>query len=145
MPPLRLASVHSFLVPPGREGATVKGGGTPYLDNAGPGPRVMAADTLEGNTLVNPAGERLGDIEHIMLDVPSGRIAYAVLSFGGFLSVGAKLFAIPWHALILDADNKCFVRSVAPCRPQSLLRGLCASCPCLSGRSISVRQRLRLI
>jgi len=72
----------------------------------------MAADTLEGNKVVNADGDDLGDMEHIMLDVPSGRVAYAVLSFGGFLGMGDKLFAIPWHALILDADNKCFVLDI---------------------------------
>ncbi|MEO6023708.1 MAG: PRC-barrel domain-containing protein [Burkholderiales bacterium] len=66
----------------------------------------MAADTLVGNDVVNTAGEDLGDIEAIMLDVPSGRIAYAVLSFGGFFGLGDKLFAIPWNALQLDRDNK---------------------------------------
>ncbi len=101
----RSGSIHS-------EGATVVGGGRPYSDNPGPGPYVMAADTLEGNKVVNADGQDLGDIEHIMLDVPSGRIAYAVLSFGGFLGMGDKLFAIPWHALILDADNKCFVLDI---------------------------------
>ena len=94
------------------QGATVVGGGRPYADNPGPGPYVMAADTLEGNKVVNADGDNLGDIEHIMVDVPSGRIAYAVLSFGGFLGMGDKLFAIPWHALILDADNKCFVLDI---------------------------------
>lgn len=43
----------------------------------------------------------------------SGRIAYAVLSFGGFLGMGNKLFAIPWSALTLDADEKRFILNVA--------------------------------
>jgi sporulation protein YlmC with PRC-barrel domain len=80
-------------------------------NNEGPGPRIMAADTLEGNSVTNPQGEDLGNIEHIMIDVPSGRVAYAVLSFGGVLGIGDKLFAIPWSALQLDTDNKCFVLS----------------------------------
>jgi hypothetical protein len=54
----------------------------------------------------------LGEIQDIMLDVPSGRIAYAVLSFGGVLGIGDKLFAIPWSALILDADCGCFVLDI---------------------------------
>src|SRR3546814_8818983 len=53
--------------------------------------------------------EELGDIKEIMLDVPNGRIAYAVLSFGGFLGMGNKLFAVPWEALKLDTENECFV------------------------------------
>ena len=82
-------------------------------DHPGPGPRVMAAGTLEGDDVVNGAGDKLGTLDEIMLDVPSGRIAYAVLSSGGFLGIGDKLFAIPWRALTLDADNECFVLDVS--------------------------------
>lgn len=78
----------------------------------GPGPEVMAASTLTGNDVMNLQGENLGDIKAIMLDVPSGRVAYAVLSFGGFLGAGDKLFAVPWSALRLDTDNKCFLLEV---------------------------------
>lgn len=81
-------------------------------NTSGPGPYVMAASTLEGDKVVNSQGENLGEITDIMLDVPNGRIAYAVLSFGGFLGLGDKLFAVPWNALTLDADNKCFVLNV---------------------------------
>ena len=90
----------------------VVGGGEPYRDNDGPGPYIMSAESLEGDKVVNPDGEDLGEIEAIMLDVPNGRIAYAVLSFGGLLGMGEKLFAIPWEALILDADEKRFVLDV---------------------------------
>ena len=77
--------------------------------SGGPGPEVMDAATLNGNSVVNAGGTSLGKIEAIMLDVATGRIAYAVLSFGGVFSVGAKLFAIPWSALTLDAIEKRFV------------------------------------
>jgi len=63
---------------------------------------VVAADTLTGDRVVNPRKEDLGTIEHLMIDVKKGRVAYAVLSFGGFLGVGDKLFAIPWGALKVD-------------------------------------------
>ena len=56
---------------------------------------VLAADTLTGDRVVNRQKEDLGVIEHLMIDVEKGRVAYAVLSFGGFLGVGDKLFAIP--------------------------------------------------
>ncbi len=75
----------------------------------GPGPNVMDAATLAGDSVVNAAGEDLGKIEAIMLDVTSGRIAYVVLSFGGFLGMGKKLFALPWGALTLDAVEKLFI------------------------------------
>jgi sporulation protein YlmC with PRC-barrel domain len=78
----------------------------------GPGPDVMDADTLCGDSVVNGAGEDVGKLEAIMLDVRSGRVAYAVLSFGGFLGMGSKLFAVPWGALTLDTVNKRFVLDV---------------------------------
>ena len=81
-------------------------------DRSGPGPRLMTANTLEGDNVVNGAGEDLGKIEEIMLDVPLGRIAYAVLSFGGFLGIGNRLFAIPWQALELDPEHHRFILDV---------------------------------
>ena len=78
----------------------------------GPGPEMMGADTLVGNDVCNHKGDDLGDIKEIMLDMRSGRVAYAVLSFGGFLGMGEKLFAVPWNALILDTKNKRFVLNV---------------------------------
>src|SRR6267143_1836135 len=81
--------------------------------SSGPGPDVMDAASLTGDDVVNAAGDDLGKIEAIMLDVASGRIAYAVLSFGGFLGMRNKLFAIPWSALTLDAGEKRFVLNIA--------------------------------
>lgn len=81
-------------------------------EGRGPGPELMGADTLIGNDVVNHLGEDLGDIKEIMLQVRSGKIAYAVLSFGSFLGLGEKLFAVPWDALTLDTVNKCFVLNV---------------------------------
>ena len=76
------------------------------------GSRVLAADTLTGNKVVNRQEEDLGKIEHLMIDLENGRIAYAVLSFGGFLGMGDKLFAIPWSALAVDKVEKRFVLNV---------------------------------
>ena len=91
------------------EGARITGGAG---DSMGPGPELMAASTLEVNDVLNLEGEKLGDIQSIMLDVPKGKIAYAVLSRGGVLGMGDKLFAIPWGALTLDTARKCFVLNV---------------------------------
>jgi hypothetical protein len=72
----------------------------------------VAAGSLEGEAVLNLAGDTLGEIEEIVVDVKSGRIAYAVLAVGGFLGIGEKYFAVPWRALTLDADRKCFVLDV---------------------------------
>ncbi|KAE8755162.1 PRC-barrel domain containing protein [Paraburkholderia madseniana] len=72
----------------------------------------MAAATLDGNKVLSSDGKDIGEIKDIMLDVGSGRIAYAVLPSGGFLGIGDKLLAIPWRALTLDTQQKCFVLSM---------------------------------
>lgn len=82
-------------------------------DNSrGPGPQLMGADTLIGNDVYNHLEEDLGDIKEIMLDMSTGKVAYAVLSFGSFLGMGEKLFAVPWDALKLDTVNKRFILNV---------------------------------
>ena len=67
---------------------------------------VLTASALKGDKVVNQQGEDLGKIEEIMIDLDHGRIAYAVLSFGGFLGMGDKLFAIPWQAFAVDTAEK---------------------------------------
>jgi len=74
--------------------------------------RVLSAGTLEGDTVRNAQGEDLGKVDEIMIDIPSGKVAYAVLSFGGVLGIGNKLFAVPWSALTVDEDEKCFILNV---------------------------------
>lgn len=75
----------------------------------GPGPAVMGAETLIGNRVVNQSEEDVGMIKEIMLDVRSGQVSYAVMSSGGVMGVGGKLFAVPWQALRLDTANKRFM------------------------------------
>ncbi|TFW17005.1 PRC-barrel domain containing protein [Massilia arenosa] len=78
----------------------------------GPGPELMGADTLIGDHVHNLQGEHLGEIKEIMLDMRTGTIAYAVMSRGGVLSLGEKLFAVPWESLRLDTVKKGFVMDV---------------------------------
>ena len=93
------------------EGARITG--TNHVnDHSGPGPEIMAASSFEGETVVDAQGENIGEIEEIMLDVRSGRIAYAVMSVGGFLGIGEKYFAVPWHALTMDTDNHRFILDI---------------------------------
>jgi len=78
----------------------------------GPGPQLMGAETLIGNDVYSRDDEDLGDIKEIMLDTVSGEVCYAVLSYGGFLGMGEKLFAVPWEALSLDPENKRFILDI---------------------------------
>ncbi len=86
----------------------------PPLMAQGPGPHLMGAETLIGNSVVNPAGQTLGDIKEIMLEVETGRVGYAVLSFSTYFGLGEKLFAVPWKMLKLDPLQKCFVMDLSP-------------------------------
>ena len=78
-------------------------------DEKGPGPRLMGANTLIGDDVYNHKDEDLGDIKEIMLDVNSGRIAYAVLSFGGFLGIGDRHHPLPWGVLKYDTNLEGYV------------------------------------
>lgn len=60
---------------------------------------MVRASQAVGMDVDDTSGKNLGDVDDLVIDETSGRIVYAVLSFGGFLGVGDKLFAIPWHAL----------------------------------------------
>jgi sporulation protein YlmC with PRC-barrel domain len=70
---------------------------------------VLSSSTISGDKVVNRQGEDLGDIKDLMIDVESGRVAYAVLETGGFLGMGSKLFAVPMQAMELDQDNHRFI------------------------------------
>lgn len=69
-----------------------------------PVPVQMPYTTFAGFTVQNQEGENLGEVEDVMLNLTQGRAAYAVLSFGGFLDIGDKLFAIPMDLLTPDLD-----------------------------------------
>lgn len=78
----------------------------------GPGPELMGANTLIGDHVHNVQNDHLGEIKEIMLDMRTGKVAYAVLATGGIFTIGEKLFAVPWSALKLDTVNKRFVLDI---------------------------------
>lgn len=78
----------------------------------GPGPLVVACESIAGATVLGAGGEELGRLEHVMLDVRRGRVAYGVLAHGGVFGLGARLFAIPWEAFTLDAARHCLVLAI---------------------------------
>lgn len=75
--------------------------------------RVLSTSTLMNEPVRNTAGEDIGKVEEYMLDLDKGCVAYAVLSFGGFMGIGEKLFAIPWNSMQLDQRNHCWVLDVS--------------------------------
>lgn len=71
--------------------------------------RTLGASSLIHDKVINFEGQDIGQIEELMIDVTTGRVAYAVLSFGGFMGIGNKYFALPWSALTVDEVKKRFV------------------------------------
>jgi hypothetical protein len=70
--------------------------------NADETDRLIASDKVEGTAVYNRAGERLGSVHNVMIDKYSGQVAYAVMSFGGFLGIGERYHPLPWRALTYD-------------------------------------------
>ena|SRR5438034_6056007 len=75
--------------------------------------QVTPVDALAGDCVINAAGEELGTLEHIIVDVPRGKIAYAIVGRGGVFGIGARLFAVPWNALTRDPGRQCFILDIS--------------------------------
>ena len=75
--------------------------------------QVLSSSSIVGTNVQNSAREDLGEIKDLMIDLSGGRIAYAVLSFGGILGMGDKLFAIPWEAFQVVQEEEILILNVA--------------------------------
>ncbi|AUH72726.1 PRC-barrel domain-containing protein [Legionella sainthelensi] len=73
---------------------------------------LVNSNNVVGIGVENSAGEDLGQIEALMIDKISGQVAYVVLSFGGFLGLGDKLFALPWKVFSYDPVLEKFILNV---------------------------------
>lgn len=70
---------------------------------------VISSDKVEGTKVYNPAGEKLGTVDDLMIDKVSGQIRYAVLEFGGFLGMGTDRYPLPWNMLKYDTTQEGYV------------------------------------
>lgn len=67
---------------------------------------LLSSETILSDSVKNAQGKDLGKIHELMLNPDDGKIDYAVLSFGGFMGMGEKYFAIPWEAIVVDRKKK---------------------------------------
>jgi len=74
--------------------------------------KVLSATTIIGDSVRNPQGEDLGEIEELMIDIEDGCISYAVLFFSGLTGIGDKLFAVPWKALQIRPEEHAFILDI---------------------------------
>lgn len=74
--------------------------------------QVSRASKIIGTTVKNANGDNLGDIKELVVNPESGQVVYAVVSYGGVLGMGDKLFAVPWKALLWTADKEHYILNV---------------------------------
>ena len=74
--------------------------------------RLIPADKVEGTSVYNPKGEKLGSIENVMIDKISGKVAYADMAFGCFLGLGDKHHPLPWSILKYDPSKGGYIINV---------------------------------
>ena len=65
---------------------------------------LIASDKVEGTPVYRSNGERVGEIKRIMIDKISGKVAYAVMSFGGFMGIGEGYYPLPWSLLSYNPE-----------------------------------------
>ena len=70
---------------------------------------LISSDKVDGTAVYNREGEKLGSIHSVMIDKISGKVAYAVMSFGGFLGMGDSYHPLPWHVLTYDTGQGGYV------------------------------------
>jgi PRC-barrel domain protein len=68
------------------------------------GKPLIESDRVEATTVYDPAGNNIGSIKRLMIEKISGRVAYAVMSVGGFLGLGVEEHAVPWSKLTYDTN-----------------------------------------
>lgn len=74
---------------------------------------VISSDRVNGTNVYNPAGEKLGTIETLVIDKISGKVRYAVMEFGGFLGIGTDRYPLPWDTLKYEPDMGGYVVTLA--------------------------------
>jgi hypothetical protein len=68
------------------------------------GKPLIESDRVEGTTVYDPSGNNIGSIKRLMIEKVSGKVAYAMMSFGGFLGMGEDEHTIPWSKLTYDTS-----------------------------------------
>jgi hypothetical protein len=83
-----------------------------------PNHQLISSEDVEGTNVFDLQGKKIGEIDHLMIDKVSGRVTYAVMSFGGFLGLGHSHRPIPWAALKYDTNLNGYVTGITEDRPR---------------------------
>jgi sporulation protein YlmC with PRC-barrel domain len=77
-----------------------------------PNHQLISSEDVEGTAVYSTASEKIGTIDHLMIDKTSGKVTYAVMSFGGFLGLGHSHYPIPWAALKYDTELDGYITGI---------------------------------
>ena len=69
----------------------------------------ISSDRVEGTSVYNANGDKLGSVDDLIIDKRSGQVRYAVLEFGGFLGMGTDRYPMPWNVLKYDTEKEGYV------------------------------------
>ncbi len=101
--------------------------------------RLIASDKVEGAAVYNRQNEHLGTVHNFMVDKVSGRVAYAVMSFGGFLGMGESYHPLPWRVLTYDTRRGGFVVDLDSSRLKKAPTYTASNAPNWSDRTYGTR------
>ena len=101
--------------------------------------RLISSDRAVGTAVYNRHGEHLGSVYNLMIDKYSGRVAYAVMSFGGFLGMGESYHPLPWRALTYDTRKGGYVVDVDRMRLEKAPSYMSSTAPNWSDRTYGHR------
>src|ERR1043166_5842295 len=79
---------------------------------AHPNHQLISSEDVEGTNVYDMKATKIGEIDHLMIDKISGRVTYAVMSFGGFLGLGHSHYPIPWGALKYDTKLDGYITGI---------------------------------
>jgi len=82
------------------------------MATASPTFNLISSEDVEGTKVCDPGGNKIGEIDHLMIDRASGNVRYAVMSFGGFLGLGHSHYPVPWNALKYDTSLGGYISNI---------------------------------
>jgi sporulation protein YlmC with PRC-barrel domain len=80
--------------------------GDGHIGVADVGHRLISSNRIEGTPVIDRYGKKIGAIHSVMIEKQSGQVAYAVLTFGGFLGLGSRAYPLPWSMLTYDREQQ---------------------------------------
>ena len=101
--------------------------------------RLISSEKVESTAVYDRTGQNLGSIHHVMIDKYTGQVAYAVMSFGGFLGIGESYHPLPWKTLTYDTRLGGYVTDVTRVRLEGAPSYRASDMPNWSDRSYTDR------